>query len=87
MAYYLVNYTVGADNQFVYPKNVAGVVWKSAVYQFKDHVLVGETDRKIKADGTTVIALKAPEFDEQMKALQAGFPKAKDPDAPRTVPR
>jgi hypothetical protein len=87
MAYYLIHYTVGADNQFVYPKSVAGVVWKSTVYHFKDHVLVGETDQRIKADGKTIIGLKAPEFQEQTKALQASFPKAKDPDAPRSVPR
>lgn len=87
MAYYLVHYTVGTDNQLVYPKNAGGVVWKSAVYHFQDHVMVGETDQKVKADGKTVIALKAAQFQEQIKALQASFPKAKDPDAPRAVPK
>lgn len=87
MAYYLIHYTVGTDNQLVYPRNVAGVVWKSTVYHFKGQVMVGETDQKIKADGKTVIALKAPEFQEQMKTLQASFPRAKDPDAPRSLPK
>ena len=85
MAYYLIHYTVGTDNQLVYPKSVAGVVWKSTVYHSRDHVMIGETDRKVKADGKAVIALKAAEFQEQAKALQASFPRPKDPDAPRSV--
>ena len=87
MAYYLVHYAVGAENQYVYPESVAGVVWKSAVYHYADPLMVGETEQTVAADGKDVVALTPAEFKKQVKTLQASFPKLKEPPDPLAPPQ
>lgn len=87
MAHYLVRYSIGANNEYLYPESVAGVVWKSTVYHFTDHVMVGETDAKIKADGKQVVALTPNTAKIQIKKYQSSYPKSEEtPDALR-LPR
>ena len=87
MAYYMVRYTLGADNHYDYPASVAGVVWKSAVYHYTEHVMVGETDAKVEADGKQVIALNSDKAKQLTKQYQASYPKSpKLPDLPH-LPR
>lgn len=80
MAYYLVHYTVGDQNQYIYPPAVTGVVWKSAVYHYSEPVMVGETEQTVVADGEKVIALTPAQFKKQVKKLQASFPQQDLPD-------
>ena len=78
MAYYLVHYLLGANKEYVYPKSMEGVVWKSAVYHFTEHVMVGETDEKVKADGKHINALTPTQAKELIKKCQASYPKQRN---------
>ncbi len=78
MSYYLVHFSRGTNNKFVYPKSVEGVVWKTTTYHYTERIMVGETDAEIKADGKKVIALTSNEAKKQIKKLQSSFPASKD---------
>lgn len=78
MTHYLVHYSLGANKEYVYPKSIEGIVWKSTLYHYTDWVMVGETDDTVKADGKKVIALTPNETKKHIKRLQASFPDLKD---------
>jgi|GEM_PF-3404136 len=87
MAHYLVRFSRGANNKYVYPKSMEGVVWKTTVYHHTERVMVGETDAKIKADGKKVIALTPAEAKKQIKRLQSSFPALQDLPGPMKFAR
>jgi hypothetical protein len=78
MTFYRVNFSIGKNNEYAYPKSVADVVWKSTIYHFKNRVMIGETDVKVKADGKRVIALKSNEAKKLKKQFESSFPKLKE---------
>ena len=87
MAHYLVRYTFGDNNTYVYPESVAEVVWKSAVYHYTEQVMVGETDATVETDGKQVTSLAPDEAEKLIEEYQASYPKPTDlPDSLR-VPR
>ncbi|MBI2358343.1 MAG: hypothetical protein HYV04_05475 [Deltaproteobacteria bacterium] len=77
MASYLVCYSLGERNQYIYPEVLAGVTWKSAVYHATERKMVGETDQKVKSDGKNVIALKPAEAAKLVKQYRASYPEPK----------
>jgi hypothetical protein len=78
MAYYNVRYSVGKNSEYVYPKNLEGVVWKFTVYHYSQKGMVGETDAKVAADGKQVIALKSDQAKKLIKEYQSSYPKAEE---------
>lgn len=74
----MVCYSIGKNNEYVYPESVAGVVWKSTVYHYKERVMVGETDEKVTAEGKKVIALKPDQAKKVIKEYKASYPKPKE---------
>lgn len=85
MAHYLVRYSLGANNTYIYPESVEQIVWKSVVYDYSDQVMVGETDAPVEADGKQVTSLTPDEAQKLIKKYQASYPKPGDrsADAPR----
>ena len=75
MTHYLVHYSLGKDNEYVYPQSVIGVVWKSTIYHYTERVMIGETDDKVKADRKKVIALKPKESKKLVEKYNASYPK------------
>jgi len=67
MPFYLVKYTVSKNGEYVYPKNVAGVAWKSTVYHYSKRLMIGERDDVIEADGKDIVALSANEAQKLKK--------------------
>jgi hypothetical protein len=82
MAFYLVYYSLGANKDYSYPKSIAGVVWKLTMYHFTDHVMVGETDDKVKTDGKHVISLTPKDAKNLIKKYEASYPKPRNLPAP-----
>ena len=80
MASYLVRFSIGKNNEYVYPESVARVVWKSAVYHPTDRTMIGDTDAKVKADGKSVVGLKPAQAVKLVGAFRARYPK------PRQLP-
>jgi len=78
MAYYLIRYSLGLNNEYVYPAGVAGVVWKTTQYHATAHVMVGETDASVKANGKTIVALSADRAAKLVAEHRAGYPGASD---------
>ena len=78
MAHYLVRYSLGENNTYVYPESVTGVVWKSAIYHYTEQVMVGETDTTLEAQGKQVTSLTLEEAKKLMEEYQASYPKPKD---------
>lgn len=74
MAHYLIRYSLGPNNEYVYPAGVAGVVWKSTQYHATAQVMVGETDASVKANGKTVIALTADRAAKLVTEHRASYP-------------
>jgi hypothetical protein len=84
MAHYLVRYSLGENNTYVYPESVTGVVWKSAIYHYTEQVMVGETDETVEADGKKVVSLPSDEAKKLVEEYQSSYPKPKDlPDSLR----
>jgi len=87
MANYLVRYSLGENNTYVYPESVAGMVWKSAIYHHTEQAMVGETDASPEVDGKQVVSLTPDEARKLAEEYQASYPKSKDlPDLLR-MPR
>ena len=87
MAHYLVRYSLGENNTYVYPESVTGVVWKSAIYHYTEQVMVGETDAKLEADGKQVTSITSDDAKKLMKEYQASYPKPNDLPDPLRKPR
>ena len=70
-------------------EEVTGVVWKSAVYHYRQPLMVGETDAALKADGKRVIALKPSQARQLCKECLASYPKppAVRPERPELISR
>jgi hypothetical protein len=82
MAHYLVRFSLGENNTYVYPESVTGVVWKSAMYHYTEQAMVGETDASVEADGKQVVSLTSEEAKKLTEEYQASYPKPKDlPDS------
>lgn len=77
MPHYQVKYSLGKNNEFVYPESVAGVVWKSTLYHYTDHVMIGETDDDVHANGKEVISLSSDEVRKLEKEYRSTRPKPK----------
>src|SRR3989304_6006571 len=87
MAYYLVRYSRGGNNEYVYPAGVAGVAWKSVVYHRSKTVMIGETEDKLTADGNVVIFLTPEEARKRVRECLASYPRARAPSAESRSPR
>jgi hypothetical protein len=87
MPYYLVRYSLGENNTYEYPKNLAGVVWKSAMYHYTDQAMVGETDAALEADGRQITSLTSEEAKKLIEEYQVSHPKPKDLPDPLGLPR
>ena len=61
MAFYHVKYSIGKNNDYVYPQSVAGIVWSTTVNNNIEMAMVGETDDEVSVDGRDVVALKPGE--------------------------
>jgi len=77
MGHYKVRFQVGQHKEYVYPACMSGVVWKSVAYHGTEHVMVGQTDADIKADGKVVVALNPQEAKGLAEEYSAGYPKPK----------
>ena len=86
MAHYRVSYSIGVNNTYNYPQSVKDVVWKSAVYNYTEQVMVGETDDKVEADGKQVIALTSDKAKRLISEYQSSYPKPEDLPIPLRLP-
>jgi hypothetical protein len=86
MPHYLIRYSIGANNAYVYPESVAGVVWKLAIYHYTEPVMVGETDATLEADGRQVASLSSDEANKLIEQYQASYPKPGDIPDPLRLP-
>ncbi len=77
MPYYKIKYSKGENNEYVYPKAVAEVVWKSSVYRGAEQAMIGETDDNLEADGDQVVSLKPELAEKLIKEFQAGHLKTR----------
>ena len=84
MAHHLVRYSIGANNEQLYPKSVSGVVWKSTVYHYTDRVMIGETDSDVAASGEEVVALKRDRAAKLAKEYRSSYPQPKE--LPNIIP-
>jgi hypothetical protein len=84
MSKYLVRFSIGKNNVYVYPATTAGAVWKQAIYHHKQLAMVGETDNDIKADGKLVKRLDSAGADRLIKEFMASYPKLIE--SPRLLP-
>jgi hypothetical protein len=75
MPHYLVRYSLGENNTYVYPASIAGVVWKLAMYHYVERVMVGETDATIETDGRAILPISAEEANKLIEEYQASYPK------------
>jgi hypothetical protein len=78
MAHYMVRYSRGTNNNYVYPESVVGVVWMSVVYHYTDQVMVGETDATVETDEKQVATLTADDANKLVEEYQASYPKSPD---------
>jgi len=79
MAYYLVHYSLGENNTYIYPESIAGVVWKSSMYHYTEQTMVGETDATLEVDGKQVISLTSDEARNLTEEYQSSYPMPNDP--------
>ena len=75
MPHYQVRYSLGPNNEYEYPKSVAGTVWKSVVYHYSDRVMVGETDSEIAAGGKEAVGLTPDQAAKLEKEYRSSYPK------------
>ena len=87
MAHYMVRYSLGDNNTYVYPESVAGVVWRSVVYHYTEQVMVGETDATVETDGKQVLSLTLQKAKKRIKEYQSSYPKPKNLPDPLHIPR
>jgi glycerol-3-phosphate dehydrogenase len=81
MAYYLIRYSLDDNNAYIYPESIAGVAWKTVVYNYTDQVMVGETDTSVKTDEKQVTYLTPDEAQKLMEEYQANYPKPENRQA------
>ena len=86
MPHYMVRFSIGENNTYVYPESVAGVVWKLAMYHYAERVMVGETDATVEAEGRQVVSLSADEANKLVEEYQASYPKPEDVPDPFRLP-
>jgi hypothetical protein len=86
MTHYLVRYSIGDNNTYVYPESVAGVAWKLAMYHYTEQVMVGETDAAVETDGRQVVSLSSEEANKLIEEYQSSFPKPRDVPDPLRLP-
>lgn len=86
MPHYLVRYSLGENNTYVYPASIAGVVWKLAMYHYTEQVMVGETDATIETDGREILPLSAEEVNKLIEEYQASYPKPRELPNPFDLP-
>ncbi len=79
MPFYLVRYTIGKNNEYVYPGGVTGVVWKTNIYNPVKMAMVGETDDEVSVDEKNVVALKPTKAKKLIKKYCTGSPAAAVP--------
>ena len=79
MAYYLVRYSLGENNTYVYPESIAGVVWQSSMYHYTEQAMVGETDATLEADDKLIVSLTEDEARKLIEEYQSSYPKPVDP--------
>ena len=87
MAYYMVRYSPGANNSYVYPESVAGVVWKSTVYHYSKQVMIGETDADVETDEKQVSSLTSDKAKKLIKEYKSSYPKPTELPDPIRIPR
>ena len=75
MAFYLVKYMIGNNNEYVYPNSVKRVIWNSTLYHSSENTMVGETDDDVQPDGTNVIALTPDEAEKLKKEYLSSTPE------------
>ena len=86
MAHYMVRYSRGENNTYVYPESVAGVEWKLAMYHYTEQVMVGETDATVVTDERQVLPLTSDEADKLIEEYQSSYPKPRDIPDPFRLP-
>ena len=75
MPFYVVRYAVSKKHEYVYPRSIANVVWKLAVYHYKERVMIGETDSRVKADGKEVVSVERKEAQRLIGQFRASYPR------------
>lgn len=78
MAHYMVRFSRGENESYVYPDSLQGVVWNSVTYHATQPVMVGETDAALEADGSQITSVSPEEARKLIEDYQAGYPKRKD---------
>ena len=81
MAFYLIRYSRVDDKAYVYPESLAGVWWKLLVYDYRDQVMVGETDAMVEADGKQITSLAPAEAQKLIEEYHANYPKTENRSA------
>jgi hypothetical protein len=79
MPFYLVKYTKGKNNEYVYPVSLAGVVWRTNISNHIEMVMVGETDDEVSVDGRDVVALEPAEAERLIEKYCMERPAAPVP--------
>lgn len=87
MPSYLVKYSIGKNNEYVYPRTAAGVVWKSIVYHCTEHQMIGETDDDVQDDGKEVIALTSDEARKLENEYRSTHPEPEESRKETLPPR
>ena len=80
MNFYKIEFTINEKNQYIYPKDVKSVEWKQIVYHHKDPVMIGSTDKEIKADEKRIKRLEPEEAKKLMESLIKNYPKVEEQD-------
>lgn len=82
MSYYKLIYNLGANNAYIYPSSVRGVVWTLAQYHYTERVMVGKTEHPVAADGVEVIELSEADALTLIEEFKQSYPKVSEKDMP-----
>lgn len=87
MSIYLVKFSLGMNNDLIYPAIVKHVTWKFTLYHHIDNVMIGETDDEIEADGIEVIALSPDDAQKLIKKYRSHRPDTGSVSEEISIPR
>ena len=87
MAYYMVRYSLDANNSYIYPESVAGVVWNSIVYHYSKQAMIGETDVDVETDEKQVNSLTSDKAKKLIKEYKSSYPKPTELPDPIRIAR
>ena len=77
LAHYLVKFKVTNKSEYRYPSGVKECKWKSVAYHGTKQLMIGETDKELRVDGKSVIALDAERASRLLAEFRSSYPRRK----------